>query len=85
MIGAAGQFVPRLTSTHVKNGNSPTFEFVRLSKRIKATSTQSRMAPSNRNVSHAEIWDDSALVNSWNDALEEYKVSCNPQIHCEQC
>ncbi|KAH6674572.1 hypothetical protein B0J14DRAFT_590265 [Halenospora varia] len=22
---------------------------------------------------HAEIWDDSALVNSWNDALEEYK------------
>ena len=30
------------------------------------------MAPSNG--SHAEIWDDSALVNSWNDALEEYKV-----------
>ncbi|KAG9245478.1 hypothetical protein BJ878DRAFT_458235 [Calycina marina] len=23
--------------------------------------------------SHAEIWDDSLLVNSWNDALEEYK------------
>ncbi|KAH8596495.1 hypothetical protein B0O99DRAFT_118594 [Bisporella sp. PMI_857] len=22
---------------------------------------------------HAEIWDDSMLVNSWNDALEEYK------------
>lgn len=32
------------------------------------------MAPSKRPVSHAEIWDDSALVNSWNDALEEYKV-----------
>jgi len=31
------------------------------------------MAPSNKNVSHAEIWDDSALVDSWNDALEEYK------------
>jgi len=26
------------------------------------------------NTSHAEIWDDSMLVNSWNDALEEYKV-----------
>ena len=26
-------------------------------------------------MSHAEIWDDSALVDSWNDALEEYKVS----------
>lgn len=25
-------------------------------------------------ISHAEIWDDSALVDSWNDALEEYKV-----------
>jgi hypothetical protein len=32
------------------------------------------MAPSNKNASHEEIWDDSALVNSWNDALEEYKV-----------
>jgi hypothetical protein len=29
---------------------------------------------SNGNESHAEIWDDSALVDSWNDALEEYKV-----------
>lgn len=25
--------------------------------------------------SHDEIWDDSALVDSWNQALEEYKVS----------
>ena len=25
-------------------------------------------------MSHAEIWDDSALVDSWNDALNEYKV-----------
>ncbi|OBT65355.1 hypothetical protein VE03_04669 [Pseudogymnoascus sp. 23342-1-I1] len=24
-------------------------------------------------MSHNEIWDDSALVDSWNDALEEYK------------
>ncbi|KAJ9631919.1 hypothetical protein H2203_000320 [Taxawa tesnikishii (nom. ined.)] len=24
-------------------------------------------------LSHNEIWDDSALVRSWNDALEEYK------------
>lgn len=34
--------------------------------------TSAIMAPS-----HAEIWDDSALVNSWNDALEEYKVIQN--------
>ncbi|KAE8453053.1 hypothetical protein EG329_012240 [Mollisiaceae sp. DMI_Dod_QoI] len=31
------------------------------------------MAPK-RTASHAEIWDDSALVDSWNDALEEYKA-----------
>ncbi|TVY81507.1 Survival motor neuron-like protein [Lachnellula suecica] len=28
---------------------------------------------SNGNVSHAQMWDDSVLVDSWNDALEEYK------------
>jgi len=32
------------------------------------------MAPSNKTNSHEAIWDDSALVDSWNDALEEYKV-----------
>ncbi|KAK4541274.1 hypothetical protein LTR36_008190 [Oleoguttula mirabilis] len=26
-----------------------------------------------KDLSHEEVWDDSALVNSWNDALEEYK------------
>ncbi|KAK3627257.1 hypothetical protein LTR56_013759 [Elasticomyces elasticus] len=26
-----------------------------------------------KGASHAEVWDDSALVNSWNEALEEYK------------
>ncbi|KAE9377838.1 hypothetical protein N431DRAFT_330152 [Stipitochalara longipes BDJ] len=31
------------------------------------------MAPSNKTNSHEAIWDDSALVDSWNDALDEYK------------
>ena len=26
-------------------------------------------------IKHEEIWDDSALIDSWNEALEEYKVS----------
>ena len=26
-------------------------------------------------LSQAEIWDDSALVQSWDNALEEYRVS----------
>jgi len=56
-----------------QSGSSPTFEFVRLSKPNQATSSENRMAPSNKNISHGEIWDDSALVDSWNDALEEYK------------
>lgn len=27
-----------------------------------------------QDLSHNEIWDDSALVESWNEAVEEYKV-----------
>jgi len=30
-------------------------------------------------ASHEEIWDDSALLNSWDDALAEYKV-CNASL-----
>jgi len=30
----------------------------------------------NKKLSDNEIWDDSALVQSWNEALEEYKVNC---------
>ncbi len=26
-------------------------------------------------MAHDDIWDDSALVDSWNEALAEYKVS----------
>jgi hypothetical protein len=29
-------------------------------------------------MSHAEIWDDSALVDSWNEALKEYKARSPP-------
>lgn len=25
-------------------------------------------------LSHEQIWDDTALIESWDDALEEYKV-----------
>ena len=32
------------------------------------------MGKKRKHLSHEEIWDDSALVNSWNEALEEYKV-----------
>ncbi|ORY64089.1 SMN family protein Smn1 [Pseudomassariella vexata] len=31
------------------------------------------MDSGDQNLTHDEIWDDRALVNSWNDALEEYK------------
>lgn len=29
-------------------------------------------------MAHDDIWDDSALVNSWNDALAEYQVRLVP-------
>lgn len=32
------------------------------------------MAKGNEKLTHDEIWDDSALVDSWNSALDEYKV-----------
>lgn len=28
-----------------------------------------------QNLSQAEVWDDSELLYSWNEAFEEYKVS----------
>ncbi|KAI2610978.1 uncharacterized protein GGS25DRAFT_480873 [Hypoxylon fragiforme] len=31
------------------------------------------MSPSEEPLTHDEIWDDSTLVRSWDDALEEYK------------
>ncbi|KAI1825675.1 hypothetical protein F4861DRAFT_500248 [Xylaria intraflava] len=31
------------------------------------------MALVNQELTHDEIWDDSALINSWDEALEEYK------------
>ena len=34
------------------------------------------MGKKGKKLSQAEVWDDSALIQSWDDALEEYKV-CN--------
>ncbi|KAJ3521129.1 hypothetical protein NM208_g13435 [Fusarium decemcellulare] len=31
------------------------------------------MTGKQENLSHEEVWDDSALIDSWNEALEEYK------------
>ena len=33
------------------------------------------MAEQKEALSHNDMWDDSLLVDSWNQALEEYKVS----------
>ena len=37
----------------------------------------SMMGKKRKQLSHAEIWDDSALVQSWDEALAEYKVLQN--------
>ncbi|QPC71761.1 hypothetical protein HYE68_002513 [Fusarium pseudograminearum] len=31
------------------------------------------MSKKQENLTHEEVWDDSALINSWNEALQEYK------------
>lgn len=33
------------------------------------------MSKKQENLTHEEMWDDSALIDSWNEALQEYKVS----------
>lgn len=33
------------------------------------------MSDNDKPLSYNEMWDDSMLVDSWNQALEEYKVS----------
>ena len=38
------------------------------------------MGKKRKQLSHAEIWDDSALVQSWDEALAEYKVLQNTSL-----
>ena len=40
----------------------------------------SMMGKKRKQLSHAEIWDDSALVQSWDEALAEYKVLQNTSL-----
>lgn len=37
------------------------------------------MASQSINLNGDDMWDDSVLVDSWNEALDEYKV-CYPRI-----
>jgi hypothetical protein len=34
-----------------------------------------RKRPSTHALSHGEVWDDSALIRSWDEAVAEYEVS----------
>jgi hypothetical protein len=34
-----------------------------------------------RELTQAEIWDDSALIRSWDEAVEEYKVGKSYKLH----
>ena len=59
-------------------------------KRKRNTNAAGGEGAADKNLSYSEIWDDSALIDSWNDAVEEYKVrplsqSCHPDEHilCE--
>lgn len=52
----------------------PTFSSKQAKKPYNNTKSSQLVMASNGEMSHAEMWDDSALVDSWNDAVEEYKV-----------
>lgn len=41
------------------------------------------MGEDNEVLSHEEMWDDSELIDSWNQALDEYKVCVSdaPLVH----
>lgn len=51
----------------------PTFSSKQAKKPYNNTKSSQLVMASNGEMSHAEMWDDSALVDSWNDAVEEYK------------
>lgn len=40
-----------------------------------------KMSTKQENLTHEELWDDSALIDSWNEALEEYKVGKSEETH----
>jgi hypothetical protein len=41
---------------------------------FQAKGLELNMGKKKKQLSQAEIWDDSALLDSWNEALAEYKV-----------
>lgn len=40
--------------------------------------TKRKRSKKKKDLTQEEIWDDSALIQSWDDAVQEYKVSCFP-------
>ncbi|KAL1892286.1 hypothetical protein Cpir12675_004609 [Ceratocystis pirilliformis] len=43
------------------------------------------MVMSTIDISNSDVWDDSALIASWNDALQEYKVSAYRMLWYIKC
>ncbi|KAL8824092.1 MAG: hypothetical protein Q9170_008254 [Blastenia crenularia] len=41
------------------------------------------MGKKRKHLSHEEIWDDSALLNSWDEALQEYQLYHSIHVHGE--
>jgi hypothetical protein len=39
------------------------------------------MEENSMEMSHDEVWDDSALIDSWNQALDEYNVRTRAAAH----
>lgn len=69
-------FVPAAKATDVISVTSANFGQLIFLRHILRCHLDGSMGKSrNKGLSQAEIWDDSALLQSWDDALTEYKVS----------
>lgn len=66
-VGRACEWLPSV------NENLTGSLLLKTSSRSSSNMTSDRQ--DNIDLTHEEIWDDSALVSSWNDAYEEYQVS----------
>ena len=54
---------------------SDPFQHYQVVKEMPISKTKKRKRTHNeRNLTEAEIWDDSALIKSWNAAVKEYEV-----------
>ena len=65
--------IPEPTSLQIAPGQQTHVEHALKSNNLLIPS--SIMGKKRKELSHEEIWDDSGLLDAWNESYEEYKVN----------